>query len=454
MDYLNLLIYEGVIITSNFVFLCGLLRAKPVNQLWKYLFGVVIAIVPLVILVFLGHKNDHPIPCIAIEIVLTMLWIDHRNMLKKFLWYLVAANGVYIVQIGVISVVGMFIRRPSSTIFDHPLQTNLSVLAAMMLVFLLYFITMHFRKKEVIVFKIEEISPWYLILFVVGCAGLNMLYSYIIDKYGALTATNANTTQKMKLFETVALLGISLFAIIFLAVILFVFFIDSKRKMEKIKSEMEKQYIGFQKSQYEDMMESQKRILKMNHDIKHHIGCLQAFSQMKEYEKIGNYLTELTEEMSANQNLYIKTGNEVLDAVLNYYDHYASVRNIVFQVDSAMLSKFPISDIELSALLGNAISNAMEATLNLDKTDVKLSKEVLVKIDRYQDFLAFKISNHFEDQEIELSLKGKTKKTEDVQYHGIGIQSMRDIVEKYNGTFTYSQNENWLELLILIKLPD
>lgn len=82
-------------------------------------------------------------------------------------------------------------------------------------------------------------------------------------------------------------------------------------------------------NQLEVIMESQNRVRALRHDMKNHILALQVLIQRKEVEEANQYLDSMKNFMT-NPQEYVKTGNDMVDSLLNYKIQKANeVLNVV-----------------------------------------------------------------------------------------------------------------------------
>lgn len=90
---------------------------------------------------------------------------------------------------------------------------------------------------------------------------------------------------------------------------------------------------------------------------------------------------------------------------------------------------------DINIIIGNLLENAIEAAI---QTDEKLLD---VFMEFKQGILKVEIKNSF-NGEIKKNQKGFITTKERKELHGIGLQSVKKIVEKYNGALTISISEN------------
>ena len=101
--------------------------------------------------------------------------------------------------------------------------------------------------------------------------------------------------------------------------------------------------------------------------------------------------------------------------------------------------------MDLAALFGNALDNAIEATEKLSEEEKKI---IHFRISRKNSFVRISIVNPYIGKleyknGVPLSMK------EQKDYHGFGVKSMQSVVKKYDGTMTIDEKDQNFILSIL-----
>lgn len=107
-----------------------------------------------------------------------------------------------------------------------------------------------------------------------------------------------------------------------------------------------------------------------------------------------------------------------------------------------------IKESDIYSLFGNALDNAIEASIPLPKE----KRYVSLVISSKNSFVHISVQNFYEG---ELTLKDglPTTKKEDKNNHGFGVKSMEILVSKYHGDLSI-QGKNGIFLLnIIIPIP-
>lgn len=200
--------------------------------------------------------------------------------------------------------------------------------------------------------------------------------------------------------------------------------------------------------QYENYRISEETIALVDqkyHDLKHQIRILRA---EVDNEKKMEYLDRMEQEIRQYE-VQNKTGNRVLDTLLSAKSLQCQHQGISLTcvADGAELSF--MHPMDLSALFGNALDNAIEGVCKLEEPEKRL---IHVSIARQKQFLRIRVENCYAGElAYENGIPATTKK--DKRYHGFGLKSIRDVVSKYNGSMTISAQGGWFELRILLPVP-
>lgn len=175
------------------------------------------------------------------------------------------------------------------------------------------------------------------------------------------------------------------------------------------------------------------------HDIKYKIEA--SLNDKKELNEI--------KEMIAIYDSKIETGNKLLDVLFTEKSLYCERNNIKFSsmVDGEKLSF--IEDGDLYCLFGNLTDNALEAVSKIPNEEKRIINIIVKVID---NMLIIQEDNYFVGNisfdEDGLPITSKMDK----DYHGFGIQSIKLLVEKYNGVLTTYINNDVFHLNILFNL--
>lgn len=217
-------------------------------------------------------------------------------------------------------------------------------------------------------------------------------------------------------------------------------------KKSAMRQELEVMNLLWKKEQ-EQYRISKENIALINqkcHDLKHQVRAIQSLggADMKQY------LTEIEDSIQIYEAI-VKTGNEVLDTILTEKSLFCKEHGITIScMADGGLMKF-INTVDLYAILGNAIDNAIEA---VEQFRHKEKRQIDILIYRQKEFLVINVVNPIKGSLVyEEELPVTTKKDKD--YHGYGLKSVKHLLKKYEGFLSISEEDGCFSLMMLIPVP-
>jgi sensor histidine kinase regulating citrate/malate metabolism len=184
------------------------------------------------------------------------------------------------------------------------------------------------------------------------------------------------------------------------------------------------------------------------HDLKHQITGLRAET---DNEKRKEWLDRLEEELEEN-HLVDHTGNQVLDTILGakVFQAQRIHARLTCVADGKLLGFMHVTDI--CTIFGNALDNALEAVAMIEDQEKRM---IQVFLTRQKQFISIVVSNYCGEHGPKQSEQGTYLTTKsDKKNHGYGLKSIRYTVEKYEGSMTIRQPNDWFELHVLIPIPN
>lgn len=249
-----------------------------------------------------------------------------------------------------------------------------------------------------------------------------------------LSQTNLHDTIRLLIF-------VCLFLICFLMIYLyqtlsFIF-------IERAQRELINQERNFYHNQAEILQENSEKIRKFHHDYKNKMIVLQELLEKNDLITAKKYLVEVTEKLEYAK-AYSKSGNVILDSLINYKLSKAEEQGICVRAEIKLPGKIAVEGDDMVVILGNLLDNAIEATSKLNE-----NQKIQISITQVKGTLCIKISNTFDGRIKKKAGKLQTKK-EDNMNHGIGLESVEGIVQKYHGEMkVLYENEIFMVILYL-----
>lgn len=194
-----------------------------------------------------------------------------------------------------------------------------------------------------------------------------------------------------------------------------------------------------QREQYKQSKQSVELINEKYHDLK---GLLEGFHGEISVEQIDTLKQKIGE-----YDTYVKTGNQVLDIVLAEKRAICHQKGITFTCYADGTDMEFAEELDLYALVGNALNNAIEAVMQLPEAERFISLSVKCE----DGMLMLHVENPFRGS-LEMEC-GLPKSLRDERYHGFGMKSMKRIAEKYDGTLSVQVKNGIFGLDALLLKP-
>jgi signal transduction histidine kinase len=236
-----------------------------------------------------------------------------------------------------------------------------------------------------------------------------------------------------------------IFSIIFINIfILYMFRVMSNSHERELENSLLRTQLNEQKSMMEDAGGISTKIKQAEHDIKHHILTALTLLENDQSKEAQMYLKKLYSNYEANVFRYLTIDNLVINGILNFKISRCQKNKIDIKCD--IRGDFaPFDEIDLCVLLCNLLDNAIEASLKSQTRRIRLT------IKNNNGYLCFLVKNHIDNSVLTENKELKTTKSNGKK-HGIGIYSINQIVEKYDGILTFIEEgeyfiaDAWLKI--------
>ena len=213
----------------------------------------------------------------------------------------------------------------------------------------------------------------------------------------------------------------------------------SHREAMTIQNLFDKQY-----EQYQSSIKDAEIINQRYHDLKHHIDLLRNETDKKKKEM---YLNELEKSIKPYE-LHYKTGNHVLDVLLTQKGTQIIEHDINFTCVAQGEPLSFVSTLDILSIFGNALDNAIENVKSIENKEERIIK---LAVYTQNQLLCIKLENYY-NNELRFSDGNYLTTKEDKVNHGYGIKSIKNIVEKYDGSIKISTDNHWFNFMILLPI--
>ncbi len=218
------------------------------------------------------------------------------------------------------------------------------------------------------------------------------------------------------LIQNIIILGLLLLLVLLLWVLVMPRYVS--RRITRFQDELVNRH-------YDEVETMYRKMRGWRHDYHNHIQTLKAYMGMGQHAQACAYLDRLEDDL-ANVDTVLKTGNMMVDAILNSKLTLIRERNIPVDATAMVPENIPVSDIDLSVLIGNLLDNAMEACAQLPEGE----RFIRVYIDVIKQQLYISVTNSMSGK---ASRKGGRFLSAKQGHHGFGLLRIDDIVSRHKG---------------------
>lgn len=429
-------------------FIDGVLKYRFKNRKFAYIAAAIISVVTAVITLAVcldenGHIAMTPsYDVISIVSALFVLVLMLLNMKEK-LWKKLVVFFLTDMMLDTIYVILSSFRE----MFNMSLAPESAVGKAIVMILMellviafelgLFILIDKFRSKHdntplplpflLALFFVVELFEFFFTLQTVENSSDYQEYSEIMDFY------HLDVSQKATLVF-ITLTG--------LLAIIILFYIRATKKERDTLLELNRvneELVVSQTRYYEATVKADTEIRSIRHDMKNNIQILKILLGNKEYDQMGDYLSEMTENLKATE-ISAHTGDVIADAIISSKRAEAESHGISLVVNGA-ISGISITPQDMCKMLANLLDNAIEAASDARLLDLDPSfRKIVLEFRKTDKFFLISTTNPCaEEVKIEDGMV-KTSK-EDSRNHGFGLKNIRSAAGNYDGEFTISCEE-------------
>ena len=181
-----------------------------------------------------------------------------------------------------------------------------------------------------------------------------------------------------------------------------------------------------ERSYYQILDQQNQQLMIYAHDAKKHLAAIQSLNNDPQ---INDYVAKLSQQLiDYTRNCH--SGNKLLDVMLNKYDIDCKMRGISFEYDVKVCNLSQLEDIDLVAILGNLLDNAITASEQSSEKYISMST---VYRNRYSVII---VSNSC-DTPPKQSGNHLISTKDGTGLHGFGLKSVAKAIQKYDGDYEW-----------------
>lgn len=187
-------------------------------------------------------------------------------------------------------------------------------------------------------------------------------------------------------------------------------------------------------------------VRSIRHDLKQHFQVALTMLHSGKIDEAVDYMEKYNDTVLDGISNKVFCDNDVVNYIINSKSKICSDRHIKIYIYIA--NEIPeFSDLDLCVLLGNALDNAIEGV------PVDGNNEIYLELRNVDNFFMISVKNTITNSVLEYNTNLISTKNEK-EVHGLGILSMKEVVQKYNGSIEFYESDNKFCCDMLLDIPD
>lgn len=322
-------------------------------------------------------------------------------------------------------------------LFGHVIDIVANVLSLMVTWVLVNCLNMVIRFEITVIFS-KIIMAILVVIVARGINGNNLMFSR--NHYFSFVLVLVLILYEILLFVILKqdIFTVDKFVeIVIVSLLIFLGYEFIKKAMFFQQENMELKYLNKELSlnqrNLETMKDNIRETKRIRHDLKHQLLALKVLSK-----KDSNLFEQAIDQQIRELNELGKLNNQInseLDYLINNYINQAKAKKIDFVCFKDIHNPIWIDLVDFYTMIGNLLDNAIENS----------NKKVLFDLEINQEKMQVVIKNT-----IDKTLNNLKTTKKNYNDHGLGIDSVKRLVAKYNGKISIRSSENYFVVTIII----
>ena len=365
---------------------------------------------------------------------IVILWTLLEGSMRQKFWIII--KGVFIIACcgEIIEAVIEFVL---SQFLNMSMSSEKKFILANIILLIIWLVIEEMKKRKI---KVQRIYVNAFIIIAMGIMAVALVLVIASIQY----AEPYVNSKKFSMFSDILMI-VSYFSIVVLG--LFVIYIRKANENFKYLLETESLLRDSQKNNYELMLAKEEETREFRHDISNHIMCLNEMIKVGNIVEATKYIDQMQIAISQIQKKNFTTGNEIIDAIINYYIQQLE-EDVEVDITGLCCCGLVINNVELCSIVSNPLKNAIEA-LNSQKRDRRYLK---IRMNSTQQNFKIEICNSFSGGYITMIEGLPRTKKQDKDNHGIGLKNVKKLVEKNNGLFQVAIQKSEFQVTVILPL--
>lgn len=198
-----------------------------------------------------------------------------------------------------------------------------------------------------------------------------------------------------------------------------------------------------EKEYYDILSQQNEQLMIYAHDAKNHLAAIQSISQDP---KVQDYVAKLSGQLKSYAS-NCHSGNKMLDVMINKYVLACERFGVSFEYDIRSCNLSVVNDLDLVAILGNLLDNALTSAKESER------KMLLLETSVQNGYHVINIRNSCDTPPIHCGTVLQSTKNSSY-LHGFGLKSVARTLKKYSGDFAWEYDKNTSEFFMTVMIGE
>lgn len=215
-------------------------------------------------------------------------------------------------------------------------------------------------------------------------------------------------------------------------------------KQENKLLENQKEYYLSQCEEVQKLWESMR---EFRHNINNHYITEQVLLKRGEYEELSKRYESMMDYVQL-ETMYANSGNLYIDSLINYKLSVMKGLDVKINCELRLPDTLATGNDDVVVVVGNLIDNSIDAIREVKSKD----KEFNIKIVYDEPNIMMLVQNTYEGERKLDDDNNYVTTKEDNKLHGIGLKSIKRIVEGYDGKVLFEVTDKYFEVRVHMML--
>lgn len=215
---------------------------------------------------------------------------------------------------------------------------------------------------------------------------------------------------------------------------------------EHVRGKLNQKNLKLQQDYYRELEANQLEIRRFRHDMNNQFSVVSELLEEGKEAAAKEYFRSLLGQLRSKSRTFCR--DSIVNAVINSKYNRAVEQGIDCFFNIEIDSLLFLDNLDICTIFSNTLDNAIEACMKVDEEKRKISLKARCTKNGY---FSYEITNSkSRDQEIQVE-EGRFRTWKaNAKSHGIGIENVRDVVNRYRGTMDISYDEESFRVIVLI----